>query len=119
MLLAFEGVRGWLLGVAVVFASCTPLEASDVNQLPNSTQRDSSGRFGTRSTDTGACCLPDGECIDGTTLRECHARGGEYQGDTPSMQSPLTQHAPNSTSHMLHTVSGPSQAPAPATHSSP
>ena len=30
---------------------------------------------------TGACCLPDGVCIDGVTLNDCLQQNGTYQGD--------------------------------------
>ena len=30
---------------------------------------------------TGACCLPDGDCIDGVTEDECGAMDGDYRGD--------------------------------------
>ncbi|MHC5005569.1 MAG: hypothetical protein ACYTJ0_20910, partial [Planctomycetota bacterium] len=30
---------------------------------------------------TGACCLPDGSCVDGLSQDECAAADGEYQGD--------------------------------------
>jgi len=30
---------------------------------------------------TGACCLPDGSCVDDETEADCAAAGGTYQGD--------------------------------------
>lgn len=31
---------------------------------------------------TGACCLPDGSCLDGQTVDQCAAAGGTYQGNS-------------------------------------
>lgn len=39
---------------------------------------------------TGACCLPDGSCLDGQTAAQCAAAGGIYQGNTTTCVSGST-----------------------------
>jgi hypothetical protein len=36
---------------------------------------------------TGACCLPDGSCQDGTTQQQCENQGGTYQGHGSACQN--------------------------------
>lgn len=30
---------------------------------------------------TGACCLPNGNCTEDISMRDCEAQSGTYQGD--------------------------------------
>ncbi len=43
----------------------------------------------TQSTNTGACCKPDGICEDGQTLAECQALNGRYEGDDTTCATTL------------------------------